>query len=421
MTPEDSSTDRFALPPLRGVDEADDPAPEAPLDQAAPPIPPLEDEYVPAQPAADDAADNEAADDEAADDEDADDEDADEPAPIVETEPEFAELEDQAAYFAGDFDDTPALPPPPPLPSSGSRLTGVAAAVTAVEALSARPSSSLTPRDKVDEADDVELTAAAQGSADDDEDDLPAFLRPGAVEEAFGIKADDNEQMSYTEPETHLTAPLAEMPEVAPEKKSSKPTVARTLAEIPILLVVAALIAFLVKTFLAQAYYIPSGSMLPQLQIDDRVVVSKLSYKLHDPRRGDIVVFDDPRPNAPTADDDSRTGFQKWIRQVGEGVGVVQPSTDEFIKRVIGLPGDRVSAHDGSVFINGKKLLEPYLPAGSQTSDFPAVTVSPGRLWVMGDNRGGSADSRIFGQIKIDEIVGRAMVRVWPFSHISFL
>lgn len=200
-----------------------------------------------------------------------------------------------------------------------------------------------------------------------------------------------------------------------------KPSLARTLAEIPILLVVAAVIAFMVKTFVAQAYYIPSGSMLPQLKIDDRVVVSKLAYKLHDPRRGDIVVFDDP--NTGTADDDEvdRSGVAKVLHKIGEGVGVVQPSTDEFIKRVIALPGESVSGHDGYVYINDHKLIEPYLPQGVRTDDFAPQTVAKGKLWVMGDNRSGSADSRVFGQIDVDSIVGRAVVKVWPFSHIAFL
>jgi signal peptidase I len=207
---------------------------------------------------------------------------------------------------------------------------------------------------------------------------------------------------------------------VVVEKEPGEPkqptSIARTLAEIPVLLIVAALIAFLVKTFLAQAYYIPSGSMLPQLQIDDRVVVSKLAYKAHDPRRGDIIVFDDPRTGASTAKADDGL-----LRKVGEGIGIVQPSTDEFIKRVIGLPGETVQGKNGHVYVNGQRLIEPYLKDTVVTSDFPKTTVQTGRLWVMGDNRTGSADSRVFGQIKIDTIVGRALVKVWPFDHISFL
>jgi signal peptidase I len=156
--------------------------------------------------------------------------------------------------------------------------------------------------------------------------------------------------------------------------------------------------------------------MLPQLQIDDRVVVSKLAYKAHDPRRGDIVVFDDPRTGAAAA-----KGEEGLLRKVGEGIGIVQPSTDEFIKRVIGLPGETVEGKNGHVYINGQRLIEPYLKDTVVTSDFAKQTVKPGRLWVMGDNRTGSADSRVFGQIHVDTIVGRALVKVWPISHTSFL
>jgi len=238
------------------------------------------------------------------------------------------------------------------------------------------------------------------------DDQLPDFFRSDG---GSGIRVE----------ERYVPAPLPS--EVRRPSPKGKPSVARTFAEIPVLLIVAAVIAFLVKSLLAQAYYIPSGSMLPQLQIDDRVVVSKLAYKAHDPRRGDIIVFDDPRPGVDTTKTVERTGVAKLVRKVGEGIGVIQPSTDEFIKRVIGLPGDKVEGRDGHVYINGHLLLEPYLKPSVETSDFAAQTVADGKLWVMGDNRTGSADSRVFGQIKVSTIVGRAVVKVWPFSHISFL
>ena len=249
---------------------------------------------------------------------------------------------------------------------------------------------------------------------DHDDDWLPDFLRPD-------VEAADAATSTIVVADPDVRAEPLEAKRMNVARPSARPTVVRTVAEIPVLLIVAAVIAFAVKTFLAQAYYIPSGSMLPQLQIDDRVVVSKLAYKMHDPHRGDIVVFDDPRPGVDTTETTDRKGFAKLLRKVGEGVGIVQPSTDEFIKRVIGLPGDSVQGKDGHVFINDKELEEPYLPSGVTTSDFPEQTVEKGKLWVMGDNRSGSADSRVFGQIKISTIVGRAVVKVWPFSHISFL
>lgn len=191
--------------------------------------------------------------------------------------------------------------------------------------------------------------------------------------------------------------------------------------EIPILLVIALFIAFIVKTFVAQAFYIPSGSMIPQLQLNDRVVVSKLAYHVHSPRRGDIVVFDCPPRAVCPAHARPGNPVSKLVRFVGERVGVVQPSTDEFIKRVIALPGESVEAHGGHVYINGHVLVEPYLVAGVTTSDIPKQTVPKGQLWVLGDNRFNSCDSRCFGMIHQNKIVGRTVAKLWPLPSMSFL
>ncbi len=376
-----------------------------------------------------------------------------EPAPEPEFEPPHAPEPD--AYD------------PPDAAEERSSVLDIAGALEAVERLSAVEPESLPPP-TMDEPPAVDpsradarvlaATAAAVGASDDydyDEADLPHFERAEVGTRLAELEEDEADQVVFAaasetasgpatrsdaadawsrnldpslpyflvedgvpaaaEPPPAPVPTLEELRQTIPEEKHST-SVVRTLAEIPILLIVAALIAFLVKTFLAQAYYIPSGSMLPQLQVDDRVVVSKLAYKAHDPRRGDIIVFDDPRNGVAEAKADAGV-----LRKIGEGIGIVQPSTDEFIKRVIGLPGETVSGHDGHVYINGRLLIEPYLPKDVVTTDFPAVKVNPGRLWVMGDNRSGSADSRVFGQVKIDTIVGRAMVKVWPFDHISFL
>jgi signal peptidase I len=198
-------------------------------------------------------------------------------------------------------------------------------------------------------------------------------------------------------------------------------TGARTAREIPVLILAAGMIAFLLKTFVAQAFFIPSGSMLPQLQINDRVVVSKLAYKLHDPRRGDIVVFDCPPTAQCPAPGPSRGIVRGAVRFVGERIGVIQPSTDEYIKRVIALPGETVEGKEGRVFVNGRALTEPYLKPEITTSDFRPVQVPAGKLWVMGDNRGNSSDSRVFGTINQSTVVGRTIVKVYPFPSASFL
>jgi len=161
------------------------------------------------------------------------------------------------------------------------------------------------------------------------------------------------------------------------------------------LVVLALIIALLIKTFLFQAFYIPSESMVPTLKVHDRVLVNKLSYKLHPVHRDDIVVF-----KAPPGSD---------------------PGIDDLVKRVIGLPGETVSGHGGHVYIDNKELNEPYLPKGMYTSDFPPVKIPPNSYWVMGDNRINSKDSRVFGTIAKNKIVGRVFVRIWPFSRLNFL
>lgn len=189
------------------------------------------------------------------------------------------------------------------------------------------------------------------------------------------------------------------------------------LKELALVVAVALVIAVVVKTFLAQAFYIPTGSMLPQLQIGDRVIVSKVSYRLHDPNRGDIVVFHDPNPSP----EEPRSLPERVGGEVLEALGIRPPSTDEFIKRVIALPGETVEGRNGMVYVDGLQLVEPYLPEEATTSDFDPVEVPEGTLWVMGDNRNGSLDSRRFGPVDQSTVVGRAIVRAWPVPEIAFL
>jgi signal peptidase I len=196
---------------------------------------------------------------------------------------------------------------------------------------------------------------------------------------------------------------------------------ARTAREVPLLLVSAAVLAFLLKSLVAQAFYIPSGSMLPQLQINDRVIVSKIAYRLHPPRRGDIVVFDCPEQACTLQSERGSSGLRGFARKLAEGVGVVQPSTEEFIKRVVALPGETVEGREGGIHVDGRRLNEPYLPAGTVTSDFAPVKVPDGHLFVMGDNRANSSDSRVFGPIPKSSVVGRTIARVWPLPEASFL
>ncbi len=197
----------------------------------------------------------------------------------------------------------------------------------------------------------------------------------------------------------------------------------RTAWEYSVLIVSALVLASLIRAFLGLAFWIPSGSMLPTLQIGDRVVVSRLSYRLHQPNRGDIVVFQNPgwqpkaQPVLPL----------RLVKDLGEFVGIGQPKDKNYIKRVIGLPGDRVMGKEGHVFINNVQLNEPWLAKDIVTDDFAEVRVPAGKYWMMGDNRGDSCDSRCFTDpsgtpspfIKEEKIVGRAFVRVWPLNRMG--
>ena len=206
----------------------------------------------------------------------------------------------------------------------------------------------------------------------------------------------------------------------APILQEQPRPVPKSVAELPLLIGLAVVIAFVVKTFVAQAFYIPSGSMIPQLNEGDRIVVSKVAYHLHDPRRGDIVVFDCP-PRAACPPAPGGILPVRVLRGLFEAIGLRQPSTEEYIKRVIGLPGDQVVGQNGRVYVNGEELVEPYLPTGTLTSDFGPVNVGEGHLWVMGDNRDESSDSRVFGSIERSSVVGRAILRAWPPTDASFL
>ncbi len=166
----------------------------------------------------------------------------------------------------------------------------------------------------------------------------------------------------------------------------------------------ALVIAFVVKTFIFQAFYIPSESMVPTLEIGDRVLVNKLSYDLHDVNRGDIIVFEAP--------EGTRTAEIK-----------------DLVKRVIGLPGETIAGRQGRIYIDGKVLDEPWLPEGTQSRQFQCTEqlgcvdgrVPADSVFVLGDNRLQSKDSTYFGPIRDEGIVGRAFVRIWPIDRLAFI
>jgi signal peptidase I len=181
--------------------------------------------------------------------------------------------------------------------------------------------------------------------------------------------------------------------------------------ELPVLIVIAFAIALLIKTFLLQAFYIPSGSMIPTLAVGDRVIVEKVSYWFGEADRGDVIVFERAVAD-PRADEDE--GIWTQVGDAFKELFGFPTEGQDLIKRVIAVEGETVQASEGRVLIDGKPIDEPYLADGTTTETFGPVVVPEDSVFVMGDNRSGSDDSRVFGPVPTDTIVGHALVIVWP-------
>jgi signal peptidase I len=212
----------------------------------------------------------------------------------------------------------------------------------------------------------------------------------------------EDEHIGEQRPEAGVTTKVDDA--VAPP---SKHRISRTVVGWGVILVAILCLTVVLRTYVVQSYYIPSPSMTPTLQVGDRIIVNKLSYDLRGVHRGDIVVFRRP----PLEDEEYA----------------------DLVKRVIGLPGETISSKNGSVYINGKRLREPWLPKvpSSFTGAIPSahpqfnlpgpVKIPAGDYFVMGDDRTDSQDSRFFGPIPKSLIVGRVVAVVWPLSQIKGL
>ncbi|MBY5164068.1 signal peptidase I [Nitriliruptoria bacterium AS10] len=178
------------------------------------------------------------------------------------------------------------------------------------------------------------------------------------------------------------------------------------------MIITALTLAFLLRTFVVQVFYIPSGSMIPTLEVNDRIAVEKISYLTREPARGEVIVFAGDDPLSGLGEESTA---DRVLTGVGQFLGVVPVDAKDFVKRVIGLPGDEVSITDGQVSVNGVELDEPYARLDNDSGDW---VVPEGMLFVMGDNRANSGDSRsTLGYIPEDDVVGRAVLVIWPFDR----
>src|ERR671916_2051010 len=184
----------------------------------------------------------------------------------------------------------------------------------------------------------------------------------------------------------------------SPSETPRAPKKAGGFVEFLVILAVAFVLVFgFVRPFVLEAFRIPSESMVPTLEVGDRVFVNKFIYRFHPPERHDIIVFE--------SDEGSTEGGQ-----------------EDLIKRVVGLPGDEISVQDGTLFVNGERQEEPYVnEQPPDTSSFGPTVVPEGKVFVMGDNRANSRDSRYIGPVPLENIEGEAFMIFWPPGDIRFI
>ena len=230
-----------------------------------------------------------------------------------------------------------------------------------------------------------------------------------------------------------LISPLRKAPRDASEQpgRFRKNIFVSFLIDLVAIVGTALVLSLLIKTFLIRSFFVPSGSMLETLQIDDRIIVNELVPDLIDIQRGDVVVFKDPGGWLGSIDETPKDFFGATSEWFLSAFGITAPdSSQHLVKRVIGVGGDHIVCCDATdkLTINGKPITEPYLAKGAKASTMKFDVVVPeGSIWVMGDNRENSADSRYHsdlpskGFVSREFIVGRAFVITWPSSHWTWL
>jgi signal peptidase I len=216
--------------------------------------------------------------------------------------------------------------------------------------------------------------------------------------------------------------PLGEPPADDPRRQRG------FFGELPVLIIIAFVLALLLKTFLVQAFFIPSSSMEPTLLEQDRVLVNKLVYRFREPARGEVIVFT-KRDEAPELDEVEPAGpVGRFLESVAGLLGMGREGERDFIKRIIGLPGETIEMRDGVVYVDDEPLPEAPTDEGGYLAmrdmeSYGPYEVPEGHLFMMGDNRPNSADSRFpsLGTIPVEDVVGRAFVVIWPVDRLRSL
>ena len=241
----------------------------------------------------------------------------------------------------------------------------------------------------------------------DDEPQRRHFSRNGRKTDLEMLETSRESKPKKGKPSRHVTS----------HERQQHQTLGQWFKEIVLLGVIAILTAVVLTNYVVQAFFIPSESMENTLKIDDRVLVNKVVYKMREPKPGDIVVFTSPEKT--TADLPKTGPVGKVLNEAAQGLGL-RSSVQDLIKRVIAVGGQTVEVKIGSVFVDGVQIDEPYRKDFLPMSDMSPVEVPEDKVFVMGDNRSQSRDSRSFGAIDADTIVGRAFALLWPVHRFTW-